>query len=73
MVVLYKLARFVSRIGETQPVDRVVQSPFQKGEKDLSGDAFSPVRFCKDVPELVFQNAIQSFDLLFFSQLGSVI
>jgi hypothetical protein len=68
-----KLARFISGIGKTQTVDCIVQSPFQKGEKDFSSDAFFPIRFFEGVAELVFQNAIQSFDFLLFSQLGPVI
>jgi hypothetical protein len=58
VAVFNKLACFVSRIGETQTVDRIVQSPFQKREKDFPGDAFSSIRFFEGVPELVFQNAI---------------
>jgi hypothetical protein len=70
---LHKLPCFISRIGKTQPVDHIVQSPFQKYEENLSCDAFLAVRLFKGVMELVLQDAIQPFDLLFFPKLVPVI
>ena len=45
-------------------------APWRRG---LVVALFLVLVICLLMPELVFQNTIQSFDFLFFSQLGSII
>jgi hypothetical protein len=68
-----QLARFVSRVGKPQSVDGAVQSSLQKREKNLAGDALLPICLFKGIAKLIFQYAIDSFDLLFFTKLGSIL
>jgi hypothetical protein len=67
VVVEYQLAGFISGVGKPEPVDRIVQTTFQKLEENFSGDPFPTLRFLEGVTELVFQKAIQPLYLLFFS------
>ena len=68
-----QLARLVSRIGKTESVDDIVQSPLKKHEEVLSGDALLLIRLFKGDSELVLQEAIDPPDLLLLPELGSVI
>jgi hypothetical protein len=62
-----KLPGFVSRIGKAEPIDRIVQTAFEKLKKDFSGDPFPPVGFFEGIAELILEEPIEPFDLLFFS------
>jgi hypothetical protein len=72
MAVSHQLTSLVAGIGKPKAINDVVQSSFQQGKEDLSRDPFLAIRLGKDVSELVFQNAVDPFDLLLFAQLRAV-
>jgi hypothetical protein len=68
----HELTCLVPRIGKPQAIDRIVQSSLQKGKKDFSGNAFSPVCLEERISKLIFEKTVHSLDLLFLPQLGSI-
>ena len=68
-----ELARLISRIGKPEPVNNIVQPPFEKREEVFSGDALLLVCLFKGDSELVLQKAVDPPDLLFLPELSSVV
>jgi hypothetical protein len=68
----HELTCLVPRIGKPQAIDRIVQSSLQKGKKDFSGNAFSPVCLKEGISKLILEKTIHPFDFLFLPQLGSI-
>jgi hypothetical protein len=72
VVMPHELTCLVPRIGKPQAIDRIVQSSLQKGKKNFSGNAFSPVCLKEGISKLILEKTIHPFDFLFLPQLGSI-
>src|SRR5512136_575299 len=68
-----ELACFISRIGKTESINDIVQSPFQERKKGFSSNPLLSIRFFKNIAELVLQNPVHPFDFLLFPKLSSVV
>ena len=57
---------------DTETVNDVVETAFEKLEKDFTGDTLGAGCFLKEVVELFFENAVGVFGLLFLAELHTV-
>src|SRR5271154_6634077 len=67
------LARLASGFGKTHAIDRIIQSLFKQLKQGLTRDAFSTGSFYEVFTELAFKKTIDPFDLLFFTQLKTIL
>lgn len=73
MTVSDQLARLVTRIGKTHPINDIIETLFQHHQKIGPGNPLPAVRSFKGKLELFFRKAICSFHLLLFTKLKTVI
>jgi hypothetical protein len=73
MIMPDELSGLAAGICETEPVDRVVQSAFEQNKEVCTGDTLAAVSFFEIAFELLFHQAVNSFDFLLFPKLESVI
>src|SRR5205823_80905 len=71
--VIDQLARLIAGSGKAQSVDDVIKTALQHPEKIFTGNPFLTLGFCKHPSKLTFEDAIHSFQLLFFPELSAVL
>ncbi len=69
----HQLACFGAGRAEAHPVHDVVQARFQQLEQVLAGIALAAVGLGKVAAELALEHAVDTLDLLLFTQLGTVV
>jgi hypothetical protein len=72
MTVTHKLARLRARCGIAKTINDVVQAALEKGEQVFARYAFHTNGPLEVEPELSFQHAVYSLDLLFLAKLFAV-
>jgi hypothetical protein len=73
MIMPDELPGLAAGIGETEPVDRVVKSAFEQNKEVCAGNTLLAVSFFKIALELLFNQAVNSFDFLLFAKLEPVV
>ena len=59
--------------GDAETIDYVVETAFEKLEKNLTGDTFGAGCLVEEVVELLLKNAIGIFGLLLLTELDTVL
>jgi hypothetical protein len=70
--VAHELPRLRPRRRQAQPVDDVVQSPFEELQQRFAGDPARARRRREVAAELILENAVDALDLLLLAQLNTV-
>ena len=73
MLVKHELTGCGTGGGDAQTVNDVVQTAFEKLEKDLTGDTLHRGCFLEEVAELTLQNTVGVFGLLLFTKLCAIL
>jgi hypothetical protein len=68
-----ELPGFLAAIAEAHPVHGVVQAGFRPAQQVVAGCALLTIRGLEILAELSFQQTVDAFQLLLFSQLQTVI
>ena len=71
VIVRNDLTAIGTGLGKPAVKKNAVQTAFQKLQKDMAGDTLGAHRFQKVITELSFQNAVNTLDLLFLTQLNT--
>ena len=71
--VAHELTRFSTRRAEAHAVDDVVETAFEQSEHGFTRVARAAARFCIVAAELAFEDAVDTLDLLLFTQLRTVV
>ncbi len=72
MAVAHELTRLGPRSGESEGVDDVIEPQLELAEEIVTGDSGLARGALEVEPELLFQQAVDALDLLFFAKLDSV-
>ena len=67
-----KLSCLIVRGCKAESHDDIVQTAFQLGEQVFTGDALLASGLLEIAAKLIFENSVNSFDLLFLAQLQSI-
>jgi hypothetical protein len=72
MTMTHDHASLRARAGEPEAVDDIVQSPFEKLEQDLTGDAALALSALEVKAKLLLEQAVDSLHFLLFAKLKTV-
>ena len=72
MAVAYELTGLGTRRGEPERIDDIVEPQLELAKQVVAGDSGLACRLLEVEAELLFEQAVNALDLLFFAKLNSV-